>query len=52
MHQFANCLEQLLMTLKESDLLNICPYSSLVVIAPIDDEFFKWTPGKPEEFKH
>mmetsp|Transcript_3267 Transcript_3267/g.4400 ORF Transcript_3267/g.4400 Transcript_3267/m.4400 type:complete len:143 (-) Transcript_3267:400-828(-) len=45
MHQFANCLEQLLVTLKESDLLDVCTYTSLVEITPIDDEFFKLTPG-------
>lgn len=45
MHEHANCLEQLLQILKESSLADICPYSSLINITPIDDEFFKMTPS-------
>ena len=51
MQQFANCLEQILMTLKESDLVEIVPYSSLVVITPFDDALFKCTPGRDDYSK-
>ena len=45
MHEHANCLEQVLTILKESSLADICPFSSLINITPIDDEFFKMTPS-------
>ena len=41
MHQHANCLELILKILMESNLNDICPYSSLLNITPIDDDFFK-----------
>ena len=44
MHQFANCLEQLLVTMKDTNLVEVCPYSDLLAITPTDDEFFKLTP--------
>lgn len=44
MHMHANCLELILTVLKESSLSEICPYSSLINITPIDDEFFQMTP--------
>ena len=51
MQQFANCLEQILMTLKESDLVEIAPYSALVVITPFDDALFKCTPDRDDYSK-
>ena len=45
MHDHANCLEQVLNILKETNLVDTFPYSQLVKITPIEDEFFKWTPG-------
>lgn len=43
MHEHANCLEQVLAILMDSnDLLNICPFSSLLNITPTDDDFFKY----------
>ena len=49
MHEHANCLEMLLKILVEADHLNdICPYSQLVNMTPIKDEYFTWTTqGKP-----
>ena len=43
MHKHANCLEQVLSILSEgNDLLNICPFSSLINLTPTDDDFFKY----------
>ncbi len=43
MHEHANCLQQVLTILTDSnDLLNICPFSSLLNITPTDDDFFKY----------
>lgn len=43
MHEHANCLEQVLNILKDSTgLLNICPYSSLINITPMDEDFFTY----------
>ena len=44
MNEHANCLEMLLKILSETNLGDICPYSELLKITPIRDDFFTWTP--------
>ena len=39
------------MTLKESDLVEIAPYSALAVITPFDDALFKCTPDRDDYSK-
>lgn len=51
MHMHANCLELILTILKESSLVDICPYSSLINITPIDDEFFQMIPQGRKDVK-
>ena len=50
MHEHANCLEQLLKVLAESDHLNSkCRYADILKVTPVNDDFFTWTTtGKPE----
>ena len=53
MHEHANCLEMLLKILSETDQLNqICPYSELLKVTPVKDEYFTWiTQGKPSSLQ-
>ena len=48
LHQHADCLEQLLENLAETNLQDICPYSELLKLTPLKDEFLSFTPNTPQ----
>ncbi len=53
MHEHANCLEQVLTILMDcNDLLNICPFSSLLNITPINDDFFDYVKHCHKKLNH
>ena len=43
-HHHANCLEMLLSILAGADHLDaICPYSELLKLTPVKDDYFNWS---------
>ena len=52
MHEHANCLEQLLDILSREQMVEVCPFSELVMLSPIDDDFFRMQQQLSRRYTH